>query len=42
MKKSLVIGYRVLIKVTVQFYLLVIRNKETVERQRKTLLVKIT
>ena len=42
MKKSLVIGYRVLIKVTVQFYLLVIRNKETAERQRKTLLVKIT
>ena len=42
MKKSLVIGYRVLIKVTVQFYLLVIRNKETVERQRKTLLIKIT
>ena len=42
MKKSLVIGYRVLIKVTVQFYLLVIRNKETVERQRKTLLAKVT
>ena len=36
------IGYRVLIKVTVQFYLLVIRNKETVERQRETLLAKVT
>ena len=42
MEKSLVIGHPVLIKATVQFYLPVICNKETVERQRKTFLVEVT